>query len=96
MRWSRRNTSNVNSPSKSAAWTIATFNVCVCKFGVSLYRSMASMPLSRFTPHHIRGQRFHRTTEREAIWHFRRMGLGVEICYFRQLPPSTGSVTPVM
>jgi hypothetical protein len=33
----------------------ATFNVCVCRFGVSLYSSMASMPLSRFTPHPIRG-----------------------------------------
>src|SRR5690349_2327353 len=47
----RRNTSNVNSPSKSAVCTIATLSVCVCRFGVSLYSSMASMPLSRFTFH---------------------------------------------
>jgi hypothetical protein len=36
-----------NSP-WSAAWMIATFKVWVCRFGVSLYNSMASMPLSRF------------------------------------------------
>ena len=58
----RRNTSKVNSPSKSAAWTIATFSVWVCRFGVSLYSSMASMPLSRFMPHPIRGRRLDRST----------------------------------
>lgn len=42
-----RNRSKLNS--LSAASTTATFSVCVCRFGVSLYSSIASMPLSRFT-----------------------------------------------
>jgi hypothetical protein len=27
-----------------AAWTMATLSVCVCRFGVSLHSSMASLP----------------------------------------------------
>ena len=34
----------------------------VCRFGVSLYSSMASMPLSRFTSHPVRGRRLYRST----------------------------------
>src|SRR4051812_16405398 len=45
------NTSKVKSPSYCLPSTMAIFSVCVCKLGASLYRSRASMPLSRFTPH---------------------------------------------
>src|SRR5215207_4701467 len=57
---------------------IATFNVWVCRFGVSLYSSIASMPLSRFTPHLIRGRRLYRSTNGPKIrpvsdeWWFER------------------------
>src|SRR6478672_10660798 len=64
----RRNTSKVNSPSKSAAWTTATLSVCVCRFGVSLYSSMASMPLSRFISHPLWNN--HRTTREPRIRDF--------------------------
>ncbi|CAN5656980.1 hypothetical protein BH11ACT6_BH11ACT6_33770 [soil metagenome] len=38
-----------NVPGKSVTSTTATFNVWVCRFGVSRYSNIASMPLRRFT-----------------------------------------------
>jgi hypothetical protein len=37
-----------NSPARSD-WMTATLSVCVCRFGASLYNSMVSMPVSRFS-----------------------------------------------
>lgn len=60
--------------SKSAASMTTTFSVCVCRLGVSLYSSIASMPLSRFTTHLARS-----TIPRRSIAPYNCGGLADQI-----------------